>query len=299
MNGFLDWRAIELQSDWGLREKTDAMGDMWDAGADMWDSRWKEDEAFTRRQADALAFEPDDVVLDLGCGTGPLALHVAPRVQKVIAQDYGQHMLAHLQENARERGIDNIDVLQGNWHTMEPGRDLPICDVAITRWSPAQGDILKMSRCARRWCYSLSSCALTFEPGGAANTGFWCRTVDDEEANHSPRPCARKYGVNIHFNLLYDHGANPTISYVRDHRHLEAPTREGLVAQLRPPQGAKGAPGQGGPRHLPTQTVPHGVTDGLPPWIERNVSQDSDGTWHYNEDVIMTILGWDPNEVVL
>ena len=54
MNGWLDWGEIERSNDWGLREKSDAMGARWDAGADMWDARWKADLAFTKRQADAL-----------------------------------------------------------------------------------------------------------------------------------------------------------------------------------------------------------------------------------------------------
>ena len=172
MNGWMDWRAIEMQNDWGVREKTDAMGEMWNKDAGMWDIRWKNEEEFTRRQADALDLLPTDTVLDIGCGTGPLTMHIAPRVKKIIAQDYGSAMLELVRKNAVERRLDNVETLQGNWHDMEPGRDMPICDVAVARWSPAQGNILKMSRCARRYCYSLSTCSPSFAQNGFSTGDF-------------------------------------------------------------------------------------------------------------------------------
>ena len=60
-------------------------------------------------------------------------MNVAPRVKRLIAQDVGEDMLALVRKNAAERGIANIETLRGNWHAMEPGKDLPVCDVAITR----------------------------------------------------------------------------------------------------------------------------------------------------------------------
>lgn len=275
MNGWLDWREIEKQNDWGLREQTDAMGEMWDEGSQMWDRRWKGEEEFTKRQADALELLPSDTVLDIGCGTGPLTINVAPRVRKVIAQDYGHEMLALLRQNAQERGLTNVETLQGNWHTMEPGVDLPICDVAITRWSPAQGNILKFSRCATRRCYSLSTCAPRFEKDGFSTGGFWCRSTTDDRQNRTPRPCARKYGFNVHFNLLYDHGANPTINYVEQRTDTRGATREELLEKLH------------------AERVPADMRERL----ERGARQEEDGTWVFTRRMVMTVMGWDPRDV--
>ena len=270
MNGWLDWREIEEQNDWGLREKSDAMGQRWDDDAGKWDERWKSDLEFTKRQADALKLlRANDSVLDVCCGTGPLTVHVAPRVRKVVAFDYGEHMLELLRANCVQRGITNVETLQGNWYSMEPGVDLPICDVAITRWSPAHGDILKFSRCASRYCYSISSCDLAFVPGGFQEAGFWCRSTVDDALNHSPRPCGRKNGFNVHFNLLYDHGANPTIEYVMNESRTVAASKEELLRKV----------------------------VGPPALVERDSRQLEDGTWmHYRKHVI-AIMGWDPNEI--
>lgn len=287
MNGWLDWREIEKQNDWGVREKTDAMGEMWNKDAGMWDVRWKNEEEFTKRQADALELLATDTVLDIGCGTGPLTMHIAPRVSRIIAQDYGVDMLGLLASNAEARGLRNVETLQGNWHDMEPGRDLPVCDVAVARWSPAQGNILKMSRCATRYCYSLSTCSPSFEDGGFSSGGFWCRSTTDDTLNRSPRPCARKYGFNVHFNLLYDHGANPTISYVRNDCSITADTKDQLVDKIvsrfcRPTGEGKDAAGR---------------RVSLPAAFERGVSRNEDGSWSFTDSSTIVVLGWDPNDV--
>ena len=281
--GWLDWREIELHNDWGLREKTDAMGEVWNDDADSWDSRWKSDEEFTKAQAAALELLPTDTVLDLCCGAGPLTVNVAPRVAKVIAQDYGRDMLAHVRENCEARGVSNVETLQGNWYSMKPGVDLPVCDVAITRWSPAQGDILKMSCCAKRQCYSLMTCEPEFAEGGFQNSGYWCRSTVDESQNTTPRPCNRKYGFNVHFNLLYDHGANPTISYVTKSKTTTTDTKEELVGKLmkaaRSPKGAGEVPA------------------GLLALLERGMRQDESGIWVHEASMKIAVLGWDPRDV--
>ena len=294
MNGWLDWREIEKHNDWGAREKTDDMGRRWDRDAQMWDARWKSEEAFTKRQADALALLPTDTVLDIGCGTGPLTMNIASRVRKVIAQDFGEEMLALVRSNAAARGLANVETLQGNWHTMEPGVDLPVCDVAITRWSPAQGNILKMSRCATRYCYSLSTCAPFFSEDGEERGGFWCRSTVDESMNRTPRPCARKYGFNVHFNLLYDHGANPTINYVTDEQVEQAATKDELIERLTSRHDESRKREGFAPTRPLASTADRERAERM---LLRNVRQEEDGTWTYRRSMSIVVMGWDPREI--
>lgn len=224
-------------------------------------------------------------------------MNVAPRVKRLIAQDVGEDMLALVRKNAAERGIANIETLRGNWHAMEPGKDLPVCDVAITRWSPAQGDILKMSRCATRKCYSLSTCAPRFQSENERSEGWWCRSTVDESLNTTPRPCARKYGFNVHFNLLYDHGANPTIQYVIDERRVTAPTKDALLEKL--------MDGLCGPRKDACEAQ-HAARDGrraadrgkLAARLEPDIRQTDSLEWEYVRRASIAVLGWDPREVV-
>jgi len=54
-----------------------------------------------------FALTQDDSVLDLGCGTGQLALPLAPRVRSVIGMDPEPDMLRLAREAAREREVRN------------------------------------------------------------------------------------------------------------------------------------------------------------------------------------------------
>jgi SAM-dependent methyltransferase len=49
---------------------------------------------------------PDDVVLDLGCGTGAVALALADRAARVIGRDISEGMLAEARRKADERGVE-------------------------------------------------------------------------------------------------------------------------------------------------------------------------------------------------
>jgi SAM-dependent methyltransferase len=62
---------------------------------------------------DHAAPGPDDVVLDLGTGTGAIALALAPHARQVVGRDISEGMLDRAREKARERGIDNVEFGDG------------------------------------------------------------------------------------------------------------------------------------------------------------------------------------------
>lgn len=55
--------------------------------------------------ADRLAVGPEDLVVDLGCGTGQLALPLASRVRHVLGIDPESDMLAHARRAAHTQGM--------------------------------------------------------------------------------------------------------------------------------------------------------------------------------------------------
>jgi SAM-dependent methyltransferase len=57
---------------------------------------------------DAFKLTRDDVVIDLGCGTGQLALPIAGRVRAVAGVDPEPGMLARARQAADEQGIANV-----------------------------------------------------------------------------------------------------------------------------------------------------------------------------------------------
>ena len=56
-----------------------------------------------------------DVVLDLGTGTGAIALALAPRAKRVVGRDISEGMLERATGKARERGIENVEFGYGEF----------------------------------------------------------------------------------------------------------------------------------------------------------------------------------------
>ena len=77
-----NWLELEKHNDWGVRGKNDAVAALWDKGADGWEKRSQKEEAFAKKQAEALAISKEDTVLDVCCGTGPLTALLAADVYK-------------------------------------------------------------------------------------------------------------------------------------------------------------------------------------------------------------------------
>ena len=60
MNGWLNWREIEKNNDWGVRSRSDATAELWNENADQWEERSKSETDFSRRQVESLDISPED-----------------------------------------------------------------------------------------------------------------------------------------------------------------------------------------------------------------------------------------------
>ena len=92
-----------------------------------WDERveaWEEvasSEAFLGlrdRVCTAAQPSPGDRVVDLGAGTGLLALELAPRVAEVTAVDISERMLERLDARAAADGVDNVRPVVGDLRSL-------------------------------------------------------------------------------------------------------------------------------------------------------------------------------------
>jgi SAM-dependent methyltransferase len=73
----------------------------------------------------------DDVVLDLGTGTGAIALRLAPDARRVVGRDVSEGMLAQAREKADERGVENVTFGEGRFR--EPNADA--ADVVVSNFA--------------------------------------------------------------------------------------------------------------------------------------------------------------------
>lgn len=95
----------------------------------------------------------EDTVLDACCGTGRLTLPLARKAKHVYSVDAGERMLAHCRENVKKEGLDNVTIKRiANWHTCDPGKEIPVADIAVACISPAQADISRPGQNAGSEC---------------------------------------------------------------------------------------------------------------------------------------------------
>lgn len=82
----------------------------WDGLAEKYARKPVEDVAAYERKLDMTKsrLSPEDVILDIGCGTGSLALELAPLVSHVHAVDISRGMLEIARRKADERQVSNV-----------------------------------------------------------------------------------------------------------------------------------------------------------------------------------------------
>jgi SAM-dependent methyltransferase len=105
----------------------------------------------------------DEVVLDIGCGPGTLAIPLAKRVKEVIAIDFSEQMLEELKAYAAREGVTNIQTYHIGWE--DDWSRLPQADIVVASRSMEVPDVeaalAKMSAHATKACY------LTYKVGGS------------------------------------------------------------------------------------------------------------------------------------
>ena len=72
------------------------------------------------------AVDAEDTVLDLGAGTGAIALALAPDAGRVIGRDISEGMLDKAREKATERGLENVEFGTGRFREPNVPEDADI-----------------------------------------------------------------------------------------------------------------------------------------------------------------------------
>ena len=78
------------------------------------------------------AVGPSDVVLDLGAGTGAIALALAPEADSVVGRDPSAGMLERAREKAADRDLETVSFGEGTFR--EPAVDGPV-DVVVSNFA--------------------------------------------------------------------------------------------------------------------------------------------------------------------
>ena len=81
---------------------------------------------------DHAAPTAEDVVLDIGAGTGAIALALAAAAERVVGRDISDGMLDQAREKAAEQGLDNVEFGEGTFR--DPNYDGPV-DIVVSNFA--------------------------------------------------------------------------------------------------------------------------------------------------------------------
>jgi len=143
----------------------------------------------TNLELDAIPLHPDDVVLDVGCGPGRVAIQAAKRVKKVICLDSSEKMLMECRQNCEAAGVTNVEYVLADWEQVEMGKTIPEVDVAILARFGVPTSYEKLQKTARKCAVSIVWAKGA--PGLPQSSGklfHGCYSQDDMERYPQLRP---------------------------------------------------------------------------------------------------------------
>lgn len=207
-----------LQStDWNEEWKTLKAARNRKDNAAFWDARAKshfsmDPTPYSREFMRLAQVEPGERVMDMGCGTGVLAVEYAKTGCPVVAADFSEGMLSQTRTNVARAGVqESVEVRKLNW--MQDWKAAGIArdsvDVAIASRSVATDDLKdaldKLSYVARRRC--CITLATSFSP-----------RADPRVMRECGIPNRHGRDFQYALNILVNEGLFPTCEYIASER---------------------------------------------------------------------------------
>lgn len=163
----------------------------------------------------------DEVVLDIGCGPGTLAIPLAKRVKEVIAVDFSEGMLEELKAYAAREGVTNIQTYhigwEDNWSALEQA------DIVVASRSMEVPDI--KASLSKMSAHALRACYLTYKVGGSF--------VDMNILDYIGKKVKTKPDYWYIPIILYAHGHLPRVDYIETGRgSVRSNTEDEFVESL-------------------------------------------------------------------
>lgn len=223
-DGEVDWNEA-----WRvLREgRTEHTAEYWDGRSARYVVSAKSEyvQAFLR----LAGVRPGESVLDMGCGSGTLALPLAAAGHEVCAMDFSRGMLDKLEQRAAEAGTTGIRTVQGSWDDDWHALGVEQYDVVFASRSAATDNLrsafAKMDAAARRRvCMTLAA---------SESPRHDQRVMNAIGRDLPPMPiCAYGYNVLMQMGIFAD------ISYIVSWKDVGYPTYEELRADMEEPLGS-------------------------------------------------------------
>ena len=164
----------------------------------------------------------DAEVLDVGGGSGRLALPLATRAKHVTVVEPSEESVELLNDRAAEAGITNITVINEPWEDVdEPSADIVLCSLVLHHVMDAAPFVKKLQKHARDRVVIVEM----METPGAVEMPFYERV-------HGSAPPSLP-GLPRVLELLWALGIFPDVSMVSPETAVLDTDREGVLEHLR------------------------------------------------------------------
>ncbi len=215
---------IDFDAAWKDLQKTrrrPACSNHWNKRAARYDTKDAKN-LYALEFLDKAHIDEGDSVLDMGCGTGALAIPLAEQGHGIIAADFSEGMLEKLVENIKIHRVTSIRPVHMSWEDnwQEFGITDNCVDTVIASRSIAvedlQAAIIKMCNTARKRCCITMATETT-------------PRVDPTILKAIDVPTDPSRDFIYAFGILAEHGFEPSVSYIHSSRKDTFNTHEEIM----------------------------------------------------------------------
>lgn len=195
----VDWNQLWKEQ----VEKLPKKKDLWNSIAPQF-NEWMDKDDYPAEFISKIKIEPNDTVLDVGCGNGAITIPLAQKAKSVTALDSSTRMLEFLGKKAGHpsniqminKGLEEVDAQEIGYH------DVVVASRSLNGIADIQAQLEKLDRIARKYVY------ITL--WGVDNRKF-----ENEMAELLGRESHQNPEYILVYNILYEMGIQANVEFLK------------------------------------------------------------------------------------